>query len=247
MKNLIKLTLAVFLLLAGLVSCKKNEVSSEPLASLNVVTAVIGGGNLKLNTNVRDSVKEYNAKVFGIVPGKEIKLFRTSKPEVNYYKETPVTENGGTYSIFITGQGNSFEPIFKKENLPAFYKDSIFGVRIINLSPNSTPINITLASATGTNVFTNIGYKQITEFTTFPLQAILANNTEKLKTVNFQVRNSTGALLASYQLPVNANNNYPGISINLQRFKNISLIIKGLMGTTTGPDAFGVFPVVGSY
>lgn len=243
----IQLILAVLILFTGLESCKKSEVSSEPLASLNVITAVISGGNVKLNTNVRDSAKAYNAKVFGIVPGKEIKLFRTSNPAVNYYKETPITENGGLYSVFLAGQGSTLEPIFKKESIPAFYKDSIFGVRIVNLSPNSTPVNVTLASAPATNVFNNVTYRQITDFSTFPLRSILAGNTEKLKTVNFQIRNAAGTLLASYQLPVNANSNYPGISINLQRFKNISIVIKGLMGTTTGPDAFGVFPVVTTY
>ncbi|MBB5438002.1 hypothetical protein HDC92_001677 [Pedobacter sp. AK017] len=242
MSNLIKLSLAVLVLLAGLGSCKKSEVKAEPLASLNVIAAVIGGGNVKLNTNVRDSAKAYNAKVFGIVPGKEIKLYRVSNPTVNYYKETPVTENGGLYSVFLAGQGSAFEPIFKKESIPAFYKDSIIGVRIVNLSPNSTALNVTRASATSTNAFAGVTYKQITDFVTFPLKTVIPTGS-----VSFQIRNAAGTLLATYTLPTSANSNYPGISIALQRFKNISIVIKGLMGTTTGPDAFGVFPVVTTY
>ncbi|MBB5440239.1 hypothetical protein HDC92_003939 [Pedobacter sp. AK017] len=223
-------------------SCKKTETKSEPLASLNVITAVIGGGNVKLNTNERDSVKAHNWKTFGIVPGKEIWLYKTGNPVVSYYKETPATENGGVYSIFLAGQGSTFEPIFMKENLPAFYKDSIFGVRIVNLSPNSTPVNVTLASAAGTNVFTSVAYKQVTGITTFPLRTVIPAGT-----VSFQIRNEAGVLLATYTLPTSANSNYPGISIALQRFKNMNIVVKGLMGTTTGPDAFGVFPVVTSY
>jgi len=247
MKNIIKLILAVCVLLIVMSSCKKTETKSEPLASLNVITAVIGGGNVKLNTNEGDSAVAYNWKTFGIVPSKEIRLYRTDNPSVIYFKDTPVTENGGTYSVFLAGQGSTFEPIFLKENLPAFYRDSIFGVRIVNLSPNSTPINVTLESATGTNVFTGVAYKQVTGITTFPLLNILASQPERMKTINFQVRDAAGTLLASYQLPPTANSTYARVSIRDQRFKNISIVIKGLMGTTSGPDAFGVFPVVTSF
>jgi hypothetical protein len=224
-------------------SCKKENNESNPIASLNVINAVVGGGNVKLNSLALDSAKSYNSKTFAIVPGEDLKIFPTNSLLTPYYQNTkPQTEHGKMYSVFLCGQLPNVEAIFRDEQIPSPYRDSIFGVRIINLSPNSAAMNVTLASATNSNVFSNVAFKQITEIVTFPLPTVINANS-----VTFQIRDVGGVLLASYQLPVSANSLYPGISRNLQRFKNINLVIKGLQGTTTGPDAFGIFPTAMSY
>jgi hypothetical protein len=229
--------------LSSVTSCKKTEIKSSPIASLNVVTAVINGGNVKLNTNLQDSAKAYNSKSFAIIPGSKIVLYPTNNPLTPYYNPThqTSTENGEVYSVFLAGQAPTFESVFVKENLPERYADSTIGVRIINLSPNSTPINVTLASANTINVFSDVSYKQISDFAKFPLRTVIPTGS-----ATFQIRDAAGTLLATYTIPTSVNSLYPGITIALQRFKNITLVIKGLMGTT-GSDGFGVFPTLMTY
>jgi hypothetical protein len=249
MKHTTKLTI-VFAAVVLTASCKKTKVESKPIASLNVINAVISGGTVKVNINERDSAMTYNWKTFGIVPGADIKVYPTSSPSTPYYQSVkPETKNGKLYAAFLCGQLPNVETVFKEENVPAFYTDSIFGVRIINLSPNSLPVNVSLKSDPTVNVFTSIGYKQLSEIKTFPLPNITtsAADSTKRKTINFQIRNAAGTQFAFYELPVDVNSFYPGVSVNLQRYKNITIVIKGLQGTTSGPDAFGVFPVVMSY
>lgn len=52
-----------------------------------------------------------------------------------------------------------------------------------------------------------------------------------------------GTLLASFTLPASAVSPYTTATVAQARFKNVTLVIKGLVGTTTGTNAFGVFPV----
>lgn len=229
----------LFITVLGFSSCKKDELKTYSIASLNVTTAVISGGNVKLNTNERDSAKAYNAKLFTINAGNSaIKLFPTRSPDTLYFNGTQVTADRDIYSIFLFGQAPTFENILVKESIPAPYPDSSIGVRVINLSPNSTPVNITLASDNTTNIVTSLAYKQITGFLKLP---VLGSTTASQAT--FQARDAVGTLLASYAIPLNnAVSTYPGISVRLSRFKNITLVIKGLQGTT-GSDGFGIFPV----
>ncbi|MBO9571416.1 MAG: hypothetical protein J7497_04305 [Chitinophagaceae bacterium] len=235
---------------SGIISCKKNDVKSKSLASLNVINAVNGGSCVKLNTNERDSAEIYNAKVFGLdTEDGTIKLYSTNDPSKPYYFQQHELKNRGTYSMFLFGDAGVPESLFVEENIPARYTDSIFGIRIINLASGSEPLNIARESDPQTNVFTEVGYKEMTDIVIFPLPYITdaPEYSELQKTVNFEVRDAEGVILTTYQLPVDENGFYSGISINKQRFKNITLVIKGIAGVTDGPDAFGVFPVALSY
>lgn len=239
MKHTIQLTTW---LLAGMmiVSCKKGKIESKPAAAINVVASVISGGNVKLNTNARDSAKAYNAKAFVVVPGTTILLYPTTGSTTPYFDSNPDTENGGIYSIFLTGQSPTFESIFVKETALDRYTDSSLGIRVINLSPNSVPMHITLASDVNTNIFSGIAYKQLTEFVKLPLKTTIPTGS-----VTFQVRSSVdNSILTSYTLPTSVNSTYPNISITASRDRKLTLVIKGLQGTTgSNPDAFGIFPV----
>lgn len=221
------------------VSCKKSEIQSNHTATLVVTNSVIAGGNVKLNTNDRDSARLYNAKTFGITAGSSlIKLYPTNNPNTPYFNSSLQTQNGGIYSLFLSGQSPTFDAFFIRDNIPLYYTDSSLGIRVVNLSPNSTPLNITLASASTTNIFSGIAYKQLANFIKLPLR-----NPVPVGTVSFQVRDAANTLLSTYTLPATANSAYPGISILNSRNRNITLVIKGLQGTTTGNDAFGIFPV----
>jgi hypothetical protein len=219
-------------LLFGLQSCKKDGPKFTPLASLNVADAVVGGRNVKLNTNVRDSATLYGYKLFQVLAGETpIKLYPTNNPNTPYYQETKTTVNGGIYSLFLTGTANAPESIFVKDEIPPFSQDSIIRVRIVNCSVNSTPVSVTLASSPSVNIFSDVSYKTVSDFRNFDLKTNLPVGSNV-----FQIRNSEGILVASYTLPATGL-----ISISSSRFKNITLVIKGNYGTTGGSDTYGVY------
>ncbi|RZK75826.1 MAG: hypothetical protein EOO85_12935 [Pedobacter sp.] len=219
-------------LLASLQSCKKDGPTFTPLASLNVADAVIGGRNVKLNTNVRDSATLYSYKLFQIVAGESpIKLYPTNNPAAPYFDQTRTTVNGGIYSMFLTGTASAPENVFVKDEIPPFSQDSIVRVRIVNCSVNSSAISVTLGSAPTATIFSNIAYKSVSAFRDIELKTRLAVGGNI-----FQVRDSSGTLLASYTLPATGL-----VSVASSRFKNITLVVRGLAGTTGGTDAFGIY------
>ena len=225
--------LLLFYSLLALASCKKDGPKFSPLASLNVADAVVGGGNVKMNTNVRDSATVNSYKLFQLNAGNStgIRLYPTNNSSASYYNQMQEIVNGGIYSLFLTGTAASPESVFVKDEIPPFSQDSIIRVRVINCSPNATPMNVTLASAPAINVFSNLAYKSLSAFTTLPLKTIVPTGSNV-----FQVRDLSGAVLATYTLPTSG-----VISVASSRFKCITLVIKGLIGTTTGTSAFGVY------
>lgn len=222
----------VILFSLALQACKKDGPTFTPLASLNVADAVIGGRNVKLNSNVRDSATLYGYKLFQVLAGETpIMFYPTNNPSNPYYQQTHTTVNGGIYSLFLTGTASAPEGIFVKDEIPPYSQDSIVRVRVVNCSVNSTPLTVTLGSSPNVNLFTNVSYKVVSSFSNIELKSRIATGGNI-----FQVRNSTGTILASYTLPASG-----VISVASSRFKNITLVIKGLQGTTTGSDALGVF------
>lgn len=225
--------LLLFLLLAAFASCKKDTPKFSSLASLNVADAVIGGANVKLNTNVRDSATINSYKLFQLNAGSNIRirLYPTNNPSTSYYDQSPEIVNGGIYSVFLTGTAAAPESVFVKDEIPPFSQDSIIRVRVINCSPNSTAMTVTLAAAPSTSIFSDLAYKDLSNFVLLPLKTIVpAGGT------SFQVKNSSGDILATYTLPATG-----VVSVASSRFKCITLVIKGLVGTTSGANAFGVY------
>jgi hypothetical protein len=225
-------------------ACEKDRIKYSPLASLKVTTAVIDGDEVKMNTNTTDIVSAYNSRGFGMNAGNaEVLLYPSSSPTTPYFKAPVPSADGEIFSIFLCGQTPNFEYVLKKESLEN-YADSVIGVRVINLSPNSTPVNISLESNPGVNVFSGVAYKQLTEFVKFPLKKIVPAGS-----ISFQLRSAAdpAVVLATYTLPDEVDYTYPGISIPQQRFKNITIVVKGLHGTTDGANAFGMFPVAASF
>jgi len=199
---------------------------------LNVADAVIGGRNVKLNTNVRDSATLYSYKLFQVVAGETpIKLYPTNNPAAPYYDGIKTTVNGGIYSLFLTGTATAPESIFVKDEIPPFSQDSIVRVRVVNCSVNSSALSVTLGSSPTVNIFSDIAYKTVSEFKSIELKTRLTVGGNV-----FQIRDAAGTLLASYTLPATGL-----VSIASSRFKNITLVVKGMYGTTSGSDAFGIY------
>ena len=225
----------IFFLLSvlGLASCKKDSPTFSPLASLNVANSVIDGRNVKLNTNVRDSATLFSYKLFQLNASTEtqIKLSPSNNAATSYYNQVQNVVNGGIYSLFLTGSAAAPDAVFVKDEIPPFSADSIIRVRIINCSPGSPAVNVNLSSSATTPIFTNLGYKALSAFVDLPFKTLVPSGSNI-----FQVKNASGTLLGTYTLPATGT-----VSIAAARFKNITLVIRGIVGIASGPNAFGVY------
>ncbi|MBO9565866.1 MAG: DUF4397 domain-containing protein, partial [Niastella sp.] len=166
-------------------------------------------------------------------------LYTTTSPIQAYFDGELQTEQYKLYSFFVFGLSPNFDTLLVQDNLPNPYRDSVLGIRLINLSPNSNPLSLTIASDTKVNIFSGIVYKRLTDFVTIPLPGNVTTNA-----VTFQVRDAiTNNVLTTYTLPLTPNSTYLNIGINKSRFMNLTLVVRGLQGTTSGSSAIGLFPV----
>lgn len=224
-----------------LTNCKKAAFESQPVASLNVINAIIDGKVVRINTALRDSAAIMNFKLFGLnaAAGSSLRAYASSNPNNPYFDQTVSIENGGIYSLFLTGSAIAPESLFIKDNIPALSADSAVMVRVVNLSPNLGPLTLTLASASGVNQFSGVAYKNITDFKSFPLKLVVPAGSSTpvipVGSVSFQIRDDLNVIKATYTLPATGT-----VSIASSRFKSITLIVKGMVGGT-GTNNIGVF------
>jgi hypothetical protein len=211
------------------VSCKKNNTDVPLLASVNVVHAVVNAPTVKVNTTgatvtyltFADSINYGAAKAYAIpgranVPFAIVSTKDTTKPLFN---ASFAIGEGETYSLFLAGQYPQCDTVWVRDYI-SNYTDSLVGVRFINLSPNSSAININIKGNTGLEA-TGLAYKQITAFKTYPAKSTNGSYI-------FEVRDAaTGNLLTTFTLTI-------------ARFHNHTLVIKGLAGAT-GTNALGIF------
>jgi hypothetical protein len=236
------------IILTGLViqSCKKEE-STPALASVTVVNAAVDITSAKVYASdkkiswsvipIGDVVNFANFKHFGVFTGsKNVIAVNSADTTKTLYSGTAEFKEAGLNTLFLCGQVGSYEGVYlANENLPN-YTTEVVGIRFINLSPNSPAVSVNLTATPTANEATGLAYKQKSEFKTYPASNVTTG-------IAFQVKNAaTSALLASYTLPATAVSPYTTATVAQARFKNVTLVIKGLVGGT-GTNAFGVFPV----
>jgi hypothetical protein len=216
------------LLLAGLIviSCKKDEVKTTPLASLTMVNTVNGGAAVRLGSNLTSVANNGSAQLALVAGENNLYVWPTGDSAHPYYTAPKFNaEDRGVYSLFLTGTSAAPEGLMVKETIP-YRTDSTAGIRFINLAPNTAnkALNITLSTTTTTNEVANLAFKQYTDFKTYPG---LYNST-----YTFQVRNDTSAApkapLATFALAASV----------VPRFANITLVIR-----QNGTSGIGVFRV----
>src|SRR5688572_4866540 len=123
-----------------MVSCKKEEVNLTPLTSLNVTNAVVGGKTVRPGSNKVDSATNMNYRQFTLKAGSNnIYLWQTGDSSHPYFNNTLQTNDRDIYSIIVAGDvTTTIGMIVVKESIP-YRTDSTARIRVINLSPNSTP------------------------------------------------------------------------------------------------------------
>lgn len=225
-----KRLILAFLTFLTIVSCKKNNIQIEPLASVSIVNAVLDGKVAKLNSGLRDSCQNMDYKHFSILAGQssQIKVYPSGSPNATYFNQSPNTQAGEIYSLFLTGTNTAPESVLIKESIPPYPSEEVINVRIINLAPGSVPLSLTMGNAPTTNIFSNVSYKQASGFKTLPFPATLPTDGDL-----FQVRDGAGNLLLTYSMPISGT-----VSQTSSRKRNITLVIKGVSGGI-GNNAFG--------
>jgi hypothetical protein len=215
-------------------SCKKDAQTFATTATINVINAAVDVPAIKVNIGtgffIYNTAPQVNYGGSGIyyaqgttVPIKVV----ASSDTTTFLVNSSYNFHQGVYSIYVAGQAPKIDTLIRQEtNYPYIHNDisaidSSFNVRFVNLSPNSSPVNINIKNAATTEA-SNLSYKGISAFKKYPADY-------KHTTYALEIRDAaSNSLLATLTLTSAS-----------YRFKNIAVLIKGLEGTTTGTDAFG--------
>lgn len=214
------------LLLAALIftACKKDKIETAKLTSLTVGNFKINGKQTRLGSNATNiNNLNTNGTQMAVIAGENNLYFWPVGDSLNpYFTQTKfASADREVYSVFLCGDTltQRGEAVVIKENIP-YRTDSTAGIRFINLSPNSTPLNITLSTSTTVNEVSDLAYKQYTDYKSYPG---LYNSA-----YTFQVRaaNNPGTVLTTFSLT----------AAQVPRFANITVVIRGMVG---GSPALG--------
>ncbi len=235
---------------ALLSSCEKSTDGLRPLSSFTVINATTDVTSAKAyasekniywkNLPATDAAAQYRSAHLGaFASNNNVRAVSATDTTISLFSSVKAEEFklAAFNTLFLCGNaGASYDGIFIQKDNIVNHTDSVLGMRFINLSPNSSPVNITLSTSPTVNEATGLAYKQITDFKTYPAL-------QSTSSMIFQLRDAGGTWLASYTLPVTPASPYTNVGIPWARFKNITLMVKGLQGTTSGTNAFGIFPV----
>ena len=234
-----------------LTACNKDPEILTPGASLAIIAAIPDADRLytsfagtdRLESYVSSSVLNYSnytgtgrASIAFTRPAGDQRLA--------FYRRTDTVNPGkplmalniplkvsGIYSLFLTGTAAAPDTIFMEDIIPWHsIKDSVTGLRFINLSPGSNPISINIAGKIQGSEVDQLPYKSVTAFTMYPADASINDYT-------FEFRDKvSGKLLATYN--TGKMNKYASTArlteVNKWLFRNSTLVFLGL------PDGQGV-------
>lgn len=237
----------LFLLCLGFSACKKD--SAPPgTAALAIVNAVVGSNDLITNFKASGPVTYYTANhirynkfairisdadsyrnQFVYYSGRQqLRLFEypdTTAQSIPVFDLTLDLPIGSMKTLYLTGTLNAPDTVFREETLP-FYsnRDSVMGIRFVNLSPGSAPVSVNLKGQTATPIESLVPYKSISGFKEYAVRTGIDDHV-------FEFRDAaTGTLLASYTT-LNLTNNNPN-SPNDWLAKRFTLALLGAPGGT---------------
>lgn len=224
-----KLLFLLFTVLT-LVSCEKDELANpEPLlASVNVVNGAVDQPSVLVNnygTKIdysklsNDLYFQYSSS-FGIPSGKlPFEVVSGDGTDKVLYQDNLDLKPSKMYSLFIGGNALKRDNFLFEETTVPRYKDSLFGVRVINLSLDGPAINVTAVNAPDKAEFSNIAYGKKSDFKSFPIDA-----QAELNGLGFEIRDAvTNEVLTTYYLDQWG---WP-ISPSSVRFKSMTLVVTG--------------------
>ncbi len=221
--------------LVTMASCKKAQNRIVSSASINVINAAIDAGSVKVNPGAQirfvwakatDQIGYGSNLQYSSETGERKVIIVSATDTTRIFFQRTINLKA-INTLYLCGQVPNVDTLFREErNLPFIdavkvKPDSSAYIRFVNLSPNSTPLNVKLTTVAN-NETSNLAYKAITEFKKYEAKTTTANYV-------FEVRDAaTNTLRTTITLAPNS-----------IRHKTISIIIRGLMGTTSGTNAFG--------
>lgn len=241
MKNIAKIIGFCITLFCTVVffSCQKDKVwpAQEGIAKVNVINAVVTGGNAKVNVSEKEinwnSIPDNGAlggftlnKMF-IVPTDRNIVFQAvplSDTTKLWYNQVAQLNAGKVYTLYLSGTPTDLKTKFQEENnfpeyvirdagKPTPAADSIVNIRFVNLSSSGPKLDINIDNNTAL-VANDLGYQQFTDFKTYPART-------GMYTITFQVRNSAdNMLVATYDF-----------NADFYRFKSVAVVIMGVYNT----------------
>jgi len=215
----IKLYLS-FLIAIGLVlACRKTNNATQSIVALNVINASVVAPSVYVyftqtasNFYLQESPVYYaSSGEYSLPAGSSpLSVLSSSDTTTAIFQTNLSLAPGGIYSLYLSsGTGNQTGNQLIRDTIPT-YADSSAGVRFINLSTDSGPINISL-QGNNQNEFSSLVYEQITRFKTYPDNSNILNSGG----YNYVVSDASGNVLANF-------NWIPRV------FKNNTLVICGL-------------------
>lgn len=216
-----------------LAACRKSENYVAPPASIVLVHAmpqlkpiipVMGIDTLTSYTSL--STLAYGTATKFSYTGSNIPLYavKSTNPALSVFRSNYNLASGNIYSLFLSGDTTHPDVTLVQDTVPII-TDSSCGVRFINLSPASKPININIkGNGAAKTEFNGIAYKQASTFR-------LLTPASTAKTYIFEIRHQTNdSLLLTY-------------TWTFSRFRNQTLVFAGAVSAAGKQTALKVFPV----
>ncbi len=247
-----KLTLYITacLCLSFALSCKK-ALQPESIASLTIINA-LPGNRIMLADFSNKTADQFNSAGLMLYYGlydpysrlsvqiREQKMIFYKYPFVkgdqSLYQLTVSPKEGEMNTLFIAGTQSQPEH-FVVNMKPPYYsvKDSLVGLRFVNLSAGSGPVQVKVSGQGLTTAITtnNLAYKGITNYLSIPANSKIGN-----LLVEF-IDQASGQLIASQALNAVGGT----VTDNPWRYRNYTFALKGLPGATNAADAQDVFKI----
>lgn len=226
-------------------SCKK-ETDPPGVASLTIVNAVTGSTTLVSNFKGEGHLDYSKAARIGYQRYMKSVLEANAGPHrLRFFPFSDTTDKGtlfdlqldlplsSIHTLFLAGTMDAPESVMIRDEEIPFYPagDSTMGIRFMNLSKGSAPLNINIAGLADGSEVTGLAYKSITPFKRYPVS-------QTLQDYFFEFRDAaTGTVLANFTTP-GLNQTAP----NNWVFRNFTVVLTGKPGET-GPLAPAAFLV----
>jgi hypothetical protein len=217
MKHVQALTLLVIMTAPLITSCKKSVVRNTPMASITVTNAVVNGPSIRLGNDITTVYNNYFSSLNIPVGDRNLYVWPVGDSTHPYYTNSKFTAaDREVYSLFIAGEPGSTTGVLIKDNMP-YHTDSTFGVRFINLVPDSPPLMITLSTTPTVSEVNNLNYLQYTDFKIYPGRSTPDSYTFEARLA------SDGSLVASTTIASSWFSSF--------RFANMTVVVSGMIGS----------------
>jgi hypothetical protein len=226
------------------INCKKDIDVSKPISTINVINAAIDIGSIRVNATGKavsylatvDPVAYSSNKFYYSEAGFQQLIAVKAIDTTQIIFKQSVDLRNGFNTLYLAGMSPEIDTLFRHESDIQFIKTDITTptsqeyityLRFVNLSPNSTALKINIKN-TPTSELSDFTYKSISKWKPY------VNNLPGPTIYIFEIRRiDTNELVLTYTFNANSTN----------RFRNVSLVIKGLLGASSGVNTFGIFQV----